>query len=64
MDQEQFDSKQQLQSESNMVDTQMQQQRLDIQKTIADDKLQLAVERMQQQAELKLMELQSKLRGN
>ena len=64
MDQEQFDSKQQLQSESNMVDTQMQQQRLDIQKTIADDKLQLAVERMQQQAELKLMELQSKMRGN
>ena len=47
-----------------MVDTQMQQQRLDIQKAIADDKLQLAVERMQQQAELKLMELQSKMRGN
>ena len=64
LDQEQFDSKQQLQSQSNMVDTQMQQQRLDIQKAIADDKLQLAVERMQQQAELKLMELQSKMRGN
>tara|TARA_R110000796_G_scaffold240720_1_gene361905 strand:+ start:1057 stop:3552 length:2496 start_codon:yes stop_codon:yes gene_type:complete len=64
LDQEQFDSKQQLQSQSNMVDTKMQQQRLDIQKAIADDKLQLAVERMQQQAELKLMELQSKMRGN
>jgi hypothetical protein len=64
LDQEQFYSKQQLQSQSNMVDTQMQQQRLDIQKAIADDKLQLAVERMQQQAELKLMELQSKMRGN
>ena len=64
LDQEQFNSKQQLQSQSNMVDTQMQQQRLDIQKAIADDKLQLAVERMQQQAELKLMELQSKMRGN
>jgi hypothetical protein len=64
MDQEQFDAKQDLQSQANMLDTQMQQQRLDMQKTIADDKLQLAVERMQQQAELKLMELQSKLRGN
>jgi len=64
MDQEQFDAKQQLQLQANALDTQMQQQRLDMQKAIADDKLQLAVERMQQQAELKLMELQSKLRGN
>jgi hypothetical protein len=64
MDQEQFDAKQQLQLQTNALDTQMQQQRLDMQKAIADDKLQLAVERMQQQAELKLMELQSKLRGN
>ena len=45
-----------------MVESQLQQQRIDVQKAIADDKLQLAIDRMKQQAELKITELQSKMR--
>ena len=46
------------------MDAQIAQQRLDIQKSIADDKLQLGMERMRQQAELKILELEQKLRRN
>jgi hypothetical protein len=37
---------------------------LDVQKTIADDKLQLGLDRLQQQANLKLLELEQKFRRN
>ena len=64
LDQEKFVSKQQQQQQSDMMDAQIAQQRLDIQKSIADDKLQLGMERMRQQAELKILELEQKLRRN
>ena len=64
LDQEKFVSKQQQQAQSDMMDAQIAQQRLDIQKSIADDKLQLGMDRMRQQAELKILELEQKLRRN
>ena len=62
LDQEKFASKQQQTQEETMLDAQLAQQRLDIQKTIADDKLQLGLDRLKQQAELKLLELEQKFR--
>jgi len=41
----------------------LQQQRINVQKQIADDKLGVAVDRLKQNADLKLLELQNKLRG-
>ncbi len=46
-----------------MTDSQIQQQRIDVQKQIADDKLEVAVNRLKQNADLKLLELENKLRG-
>jgi hypothetical protein len=34
-----------------------------VQKSVADDKLDVALQRLQQQADLKLLELEQKMRG-
>ena len=44
------------------MDADLQKQRIDVQKTIADDKLELAIDRLKQNADLKLLELETKLR--
>ena len=62
IEQEQFEDKQDQSRENKMIEAGLQQQRIDVQKAIADDKLQLAIERMKQQANLKLTELQAKAR--
>lgn len=62
MEQQQFETKLEQNQENKMIESQLQQQRIDVQKAIADDKLQLAIERMKQQAELKITELQAKMR--
>ena len=62
MEQQQFETKLEQNQENKMVESQLQQQRIDVQKAIADDKLKLAIDRMKQQAELKITELQSKMR--
>ena len=62
MEQQQFETKLEQNQENKMVESQLQQQRIDVQKAIADDKLQLAIDRMKQQAELKITELQAKMR--
>ena len=62
MEQRQFETKLEQNQENKMIESQLQQQRIDVQKAIADDKLQLAIERMKQQAELKITELQAKMR--
>ena len=62
MEQEQFDEKQEQARENKMIEAGLQQQRIDVQKAIADDKLQLAIDRMRQQADLKLTELEVKTR--
>ena len=64
LDQEKFMRKQAQQQESKMMDNNIARQRLDIQKSIADDKLQLGLDRMRQQAELKLLELERQFRRN
>ena len=64
LEQDQFDKKQEQQVQEKMIDMQLQQQRIDVQKAIADDKLQLGLDRLQQQAELKLLELEQKMRSN
>jgi hypothetical protein len=38
-------------------------QRMDVQKEIADDKLEVAVNRLKQNADLKLLELENKIKG-
>ena len=50
-------------AEEKVLDSQIQQQRIDVQKQIADDKLEVAVNRLKQNADLKLLELENKLRG-
>ena len=63
MESEQFVAKQSQRAEEKVLDSQIQQQRIDVQKQIADDKLEVAVNRLKQNADLKLLELENKLRG-
>ena len=60
MEQMQFDSNQEQKNMNSMLNHEWQKQRLDIQKIIADDKLQLGFDRLKQQADLKLLELEQK----
>ena len=60
---EQFVAKQNQRAQEKMVDSQLQQERINVQKQIADDKLDVAIDRLRQNADLKLLELENKLRG-
>ena len=60
IEQMQFDSNQEQKGMNSMLNHEWQKQRLDIQKIIADDKLQLGFDRLKQQADLKLLELEQK----
>jgi len=60
IEQMQFDSNQEQKGMNSMLNQELQKQRLDIQKIIADDKLQLGFDRLKQQADLKLLELEQK----
>ena len=62
IDQEKFAAKQQSNQQETMIDADLARQRLDISKTIADEKLQLGFDRLKQQADLKLLELEQKFR--
>ena len=64
MEQEQFVGKQQQKQQEQAIDAQMTQERIDVQKAIADDKLQLGLDRLEQQAELKLLELEQRFGRN
>jgi hypothetical protein len=63
MESEQFVAKQGQRQQEKIMDGQLQQQRLDVQKEIADDKLGVALDRLKQNADLKLFELENKIRG-
>ena len=63
MESDQFIAKQSQRAEEKALDSQIQQQRINVQKQIADDKLEVAVNRLKQNADLKLLELENKLRG-
>ena len=64
IDAAQFDAKQQQRGEEKTLQAQLDNQRLGMQKDIADDKLDVAVQRLEQQAELKLLELEQKFGRN
>ena len=57
-----FVAKQEQRAQEKLVDADIQKQRIDVQKSIADDKLEVAIDRLKQNADLKLLELESKLR--
>jgi hypothetical protein len=60
---QQFDTKQEQRAQEKMMESDLAQKRIDVQKDIADDKLQVAVDRLAQNANLKLLELEQKMRG-
>ena len=62
MDAEQFAAKQEQRAQEKLLDADIQKDRINVQKSIADDKLDVAIDRLQQNANLKLLELESKLR--
>lgn len=63
IDQEQFRVKTEQREQEQLLENELSKERIDTQKVIADDKLNLALQRLEQQADLKLLELQSKLRN-
>jgi|TARA_R110002020_G_scaffold201316_1_gene403900 hypothetical protein len=60
---QQFDAKQNQRAQEKLLDADLQEQRINVQKGIADDKLQVAIDRLAQNADLKLLELESRLRS-
>jgi hypothetical protein len=60
---EQFVARQNQRAQEKQIDSQLQLQRLDIQKAIADDKLGVSMDRLKQNADLKLLELEQKFRS-
>ena len=60
MDNQQFEAKQQQRAEEKLLETEIAKQRIDVQKDVADDKLDVAIRRLEQQAELKLIDMQNK----
>jgi hypothetical protein len=63
MESEQFVAKQNQRQQEKAVESELQMQRLGLQKQIADDKLSVAIDRLKQNADLKLLELENKIRG-
>jgi len=60
LDAEQFVAKQNQRADEKIKDTQIQEDRLNVQKSIADDKLNVAIDRLKQNADLKILELNRK----
>ena len=60
---EEFMQKQNQRSQEKMQERELQEQRINVQKGIADDKLNVAIDRLKQNADLKLLDIQTKLRN-
>ena len=60
---QQFESKQKQRAEEKVMDTQLQLERMGVQKQIADDKLEVAIDRLKTNTDLKLFELENKIKG-
>jgi hypothetical protein len=58
-----FTAKQEQRAQEKVLDSQIQEERMQVQKSIADDKLGVAIDRLKQQADLKLFELENKIKG-
>jgi hypothetical protein len=63
MDQAQFEAKENARRDEKLLETEIARQRIDAQRDINDEKMDLAIQRLQQQAELKLLELNAKFGG-
>ena len=63
MDQAQFEAKEDARRNEKLLETEIARQRIDAQRDINDEKMDLAIQRLQQQAELKLLELNAKFGG-
>ena len=55
--------KQNQRAQEKSVDSDLQEQRINVQKSIADDKLDVAIDRLKQNADLKMLELGTKMRN-
>ena len=60
---QQFTQKQNQRAQEKMQENFLQEQRINVQKDIADDKLNVAIDRLKQNADLKLLELGTKTRN-
>jgi tmRNA-binding protein len=63
-EQDQFAAKQESRRREKLLEAEIAKQRINTSKEVADDKLDLALQRLQQQANLKLTELQTKFGGS
>jgi hypothetical protein len=63
-EQNQFEEKQESRRREKLLEAEIAKQRINTSKEVADDKLDLALQRLQQQANLKLTELQTKFGGS
>ena len=62
-DQTQFEMKAGQRDQEKLLENEIQKKRIDTQKEVADDKLDISLQRLKQQADLKLLELGQKMRG-
>jgi hypothetical protein len=62
-EQSQFEAQQDQRAQEKLLENELQKQRINVQKQVADDKLDVALQRLDQQADLKLLELEQKMRG-
>ena len=60
---QQFDSKQNQRAQEKAMDTELQLERMNVQKQIADDKLEVAIDRLKTNTDIKLLELENKIKG-
>jgi hypothetical protein len=60
MDDRQFEAKQDQRSQEKLLETEIAKERIGVQKAVADDKLDVAIRRLEQQADLKLIDMQNK----
>jgi len=63
VDQENFEAKEAARAEEKLLENEIQKQRIAMSKEISDDKMDLAFDRLKQQADLKLLELNQKFGG-
>jgi hypothetical protein len=62
-EQAQFEMKQDQRGQEKLLENEIQRQRINVQKDVADDKLDVSLQRLKQQADLKLLELEQKMRN-
>jgi hypothetical protein len=62
-EQTQFEMKAGQRGQEKLLENEIQRQRINVQKDVADDKLDMSIQRLKQQADLKLLELEQKMRS-